>query len=182
MLRNVLIGLVALVVLIVGVGYLIPGRVEVSRTVTIDAPAEVIFPYINDYRRFNEWSPWADRDPDAVYTFEGPDAGVGARMSWQGGESVGAGSQEITLSEFPTRLETHLDFEGEGFADAYFTLVPAEGGGTDVTWGFTTHMGPNPIAHYLGLMMDGWVGADYEAGLENLRVLVEAETQDAGGE
>lgn len=175
MLRNVLLGLVALILIIVAGAYLTPRNVHVERTVTIDASAEVIFRYLNNYQHFYRWSPWSDRDPNATYAFEGPAEGVGARMTWSGNDKVGTGAQEITVSEFPHHLETHLDFEEEGVATAYFDLVPAEGGGTDVTWGFDTDMGMNPIARYIGLMMDKWVGADYEQGLENLRDLVESE-------
>ncbi len=175
MLRNVLVGLVVLILVIVGGAYLTPRNVHVERTLTINASAEAIFPYLNDYRRFNEWSPWADRDPDAVYTYEGPPSGVGARMSWEGNDQVGSGTQEIILSDFPNRLETHLDFGAQGQAVAFFDLQPMEGA-TDVTWGFDTDMGLNPIARYMGLMMDSLVGADYEEGLLNLRDVVESNT------
>jgi len=175
MLRNVLLGLVALVLIIVAGAYLTPRNVHVERTVTIDASAEVIFPYLNNYQHFYRWSPWSDRDPNATYAFEGPAEGVGARMTWSGNNQVGTGSQEITVSEFPNHLEAYLDFGGEGDAIAYFDLVPAEGGGTDVTWGFDTDMGMNPVARYMGLLMDKLVGADYQQGLENLRDLVESE-------
>lgn len=174
MLRNILIGVGVLVLVLVGGAYLTPRHVHVERTVTIYAPPEAIFPYINDYRAFNEWSPWADRDPEAVYQYSNPPYGEGATMTWSGNDQVGSGSQEITLSDYPTRLETHLDFGAQGDAYAFFDLQPTDEG-TDVTWGFDTDMGMNPIARYMGLMMDGLVGADYEQGLLNLRDLVEDE-------
>jgi len=31
----------------------------------------------------------------------------------------------------------------------------------------------NPMGRWMGLMMDGWVGPDYETGLSNLKSLVE---------
>ena len=34
-------------------------------------------------------------------------------------------------------------------------------------------MGARPAGRWLGLMMDNWVGADYERGLSNLKALVE---------
>jgi len=172
MLRNLLMGLAVLILVIVAGAYLTPRNVHVERMVTIDAPAQAIFPYLNDYRRFTEWSPWADRDPNAVYSFEGPDTGVGARMSWSGNDQVGIGTQEIILSDSPNRLETHLDFGDQGEAVAFFDLHPVEGG-TEVIWGFDTDMGLNPIARYMGLMMDSWVGGDYEEGLANLKAAVE---------
>jgi len=175
MLRNTLVGFGVLILAIIAGAYLVPSDVHVERTVAINAPPEAIFPYINDYRAFNQWSPWADRDPDAVYEFSGPPAGVGATMSWSGNDQVGTGTQQITASTFPSHLETSLDFDDQGVATAFFDLTPTDEG-TDVTWGFDTDMGMNPIARYMGLMMDSWVGADYEQGLMNLRDLVEDQT------
>jgi hypothetical protein len=43
-----------------------------------------------------KWSPWAALDPNAKYTIEGPEFGVGAKQSWIGDpKTVGSGSQEI---------------------------------------------------------------------------------------
>ena len=175
MLRNIILGLSGLILLIVAGAYLVPADVHVERTVAINAPPEAIFPYINDYRAFNQWSPWADRDPDAVYEFSGPPAGIGATISWSGNDQVGSGTQAITASTFPSHLETSLDFGDQGVGTAFFDLDLTDTG-TDVTWGFDTDMGMNPIARYMGLMMDGWIGGDYEQGLMNLRDLVEDET------
>jgi hypothetical protein len=42
-----------------------------------------------------------------------------------------------------------------------------------VTWMLDTDMGAGPIGRWMGLMMDKWVGGDYETGLQNLKSLVE---------
>lgn len=183
MLRNIIIGLGVVIVLIIAGAYTQPRIVHVERSVMIHASAEQIFPYVNDLRTANEWSPWADRDPDLVVEFSGPDAGVGAVMRWSGNDAVGTGAQEITLSEPPIRLEVALDFGPDGTAVAFFDLEDGDEG-TAVTWGFDVDMGNNPISRYMGMMMDPWVGADYEQGLLNLRDQVEDETsvpRDPGG-
>lgn len=172
MLKNIVIGIVGLVVLLVVGAYLLPRVVHVERTVVINASAEEIFPLVNDYARFNDWSPWAHRDPDAIYEFSDVTSGVGAEMRWSGNAQVGTGRQEITLSEPYSRIETWLDFGAQGTAEAFFTFEPVDGG-TEVTWGFDSDMGMNPIGRYMGLMMDTWVGGDYETGLNNLKALVE---------
>ena len=65
----------ALVVIFVGGGYLLPDEVNLQRHTVINAPPEKVFALVSGYKRFNEWSPWAEFDPNAVYTFEGPDLG-----------------------------------------------------------------------------------------------------------
>ena len=77
-----------------------------------------------------------------------------------------------TMLEPDSKVETALDFGDQGTATATFDLEP-EGSETKVTWGFSTDLGFNPVARYFGLMFDSWIGADYEAGLANLKALVE---------
>jgi hypothetical protein len=94
-------------------------------------------------------------------------------MTWSSDNpDVGSGSQVITVSVPNEQVESDLDFGDMGAAKAWLTLVP-EGAGTKVTWGLNTDMGNNPIGRWMGLMMDRWVGADYERGLGKLKTLVE---------
>lgn len=165
--------IVALAVIFVGGAFLLPKETAVARTVTMNAAPEVIFPYIANLRANQSWSPWLDRDPDVQLAFNDVPEGVGAAMSWQSEHpQVGSGNMIIIEAQDPRRLVTALDFGEMGTATAYFNLVAAEGG-TAVTWGFTSDNGNNPMFRWMGLMMDGWVGPDYEQGLNNLKKLVE---------
>jgi hypothetical protein len=164
---------VALAIVFFGGAFLLPKNVEVARAVEIDAPASDIFPYLNSLKAAGEWSPWLGRDPEVQLTYSGPEEGVGAKLEWASEHpQVGEGVQEITLSDPGKRVETALDFGPMGSALAAFDLVEA-GGKTTVTWGFETDLGNNPMGRWMGLMMDRWVGGDYEAGLSNLKSLVE---------
>ncbi len=166
--------IIAVVVVLVGVAYVQPRHVSAERSVVIDAPAEKIFPHVNDLKAFDNWSPWSKIDPGMEVTFSGPDAGVGQKMSWTSDhQNVGSGSQEITLSEENKRVETVLDFGNQGTANAALDLAP-EGEGTKVTWSFETDLGMNPVGRYFGLMIGDWVGADYEKGLASLKQFVES--------
>jgi len=162
-LKRILLGLTALAAVLVLVGLFLPASAHVERSTTIDAPPATVFALVNGFRSFNRWSPWAERDPEAEYLYEGPDSGVGAKMSWTSlNPQVGTGSQVITASQPYQRVETHLDFGSQGTAEAFFNLEPAESG-TTVSWGFDTDFGMNLVSRYMGLMFDSWVGADYEA-------------------
>lgn len=173
-LKNLIIGLVVLAAVLVGVAYLLPREVAVARSVTIEAAPEAIFPHVNAMQATEAWSPWLDRDPNVQLSYEGPEAGVGNKLSWASEvREVGSGTQVITVSVPNERVETALDFGPMGTATASFVLVP-QGAATEVTWGFVTDLGMNPVARYMGLMMDRWVGGDYETGLNNLKALVEA--------
>lgn len=170
--------LLAAVVLMAVAGFFLPRNVHVERSIDLAVPREKIFTVLNDLTQFNRWSPWARIDPATHYEFSGPPAGVGARMLWRSDNPrVGAGSQEITASIPDHRVEVALDFGSQGIATGYYDLQAA-GDGTRVTWGFDTDLGVNPIARYLGLMFDTWIGADYEQGLANLKELLEGGAAD----
>lgn len=165
----VLVGLFAL--LMIG-GMFLPSTAQLERSIVIERPASVIFPLLNSYQRFNEWSPWFDLDPKAAYTYSGPQTGVGASMAWKGDDKVGTGKQTITASVPDSSLATDLDFGEMGIAKAEMKLA-AEGAATRVTWTFATELGSNPINRYFGLLMDKFVGADYDRGLAKLKKLAE---------
>ena len=159
-------------VVIVG-GFLLPREVVVSRSVDINASADTVFPHVNSLKATEAWSPWLERDRGTELTYEGPEAGVGSKLTWRSDNpQVGAGSQEITASSANQQVETALDFGDMGTATARF-LLEETAGVTSVTWDLTTDMGAGPVGRWMGLMMDGWVGGDYEQGLQNLKALVE---------
>jgi hypothetical protein len=160
----------ALVVIVLGIGAFLPKDFRVERSIEIDASPDVVFDQVNSLRKWDAWSPWIARDPSIENTFAGPEAGVGATVTWTS-EKSGDGKQTITLSERPTRIETKLDFGAMGQPNADWTFDPS-GDGVRVTWGLSG-TAAGPLGGYFAKMMDGWVGADYEDGLARLKDSVE---------
>ncbi|WP_341863124.1 SRPBCC family protein [Gymnodinialimonas sp. 57CJ19] len=173
LIRNILIGLVVLVAVVAIVGMFLPRYVSVERDVIVDAAPEAVFPHVNSLQSFSEWSPWGDIDPEMVVTYSGPETGVGNVMVWESDHpNVGNGRQEILEVVENESVRTALDFGDMGTAEAWWRLTP-EGDGTRVVWGLTADMGSGPVGRWFGLMMDQWVGADYERGLARLQETVE---------
>jgi len=173
-LKRLLILLLGLAVIFVIVGFFLPKQVNVERSISIDAPPHVVYGLVDNFERFNEWSPWAKMDPDTKYTYSGPESGVGAKLSWESDNpNVGSGYQEI-IEAIPDELvKNHLDFGENGKGNAAFLLKP-EGEGTHVTWAFETDFGQNLIGRYFGLFMDKMLGPHYEEGLASLKKLAES--------
>ena len=147
-----------------------PDHFRVQRSASIDAPPERIFPLINDFHRWGEWSPWEHKDPDMKRTFSGAESGRGSIYQWAGNSSVGSGRMEIVESSVPSKVGIKLDFlkPFEGHNIATFTMEPA-GGATNVTWVMD---GPTPFVGkimHVFINMDRMVGTDFEAGLANLK-------------
>jgi carbon monoxide dehydrogenase subunit G len=167
-----LIVLVALVALLVTAGFQ-PDTFRVQRATRIDAPPEKIFAYINDFHRWESWSPYEKLDPDMKRSFSGADSGTGAVYEWEGNSKVGQGRMEITEAA-PSRTAIKLDFlkPMQAHNVATFTLEP-QGGATNVTWAMD---GPSPYmakVMHLFFNMDRMVGRDFETGLSNLKAVAE---------
>ncbi|MFQ6003987.1 MAG: SRPBCC family protein [Woeseia sp.] len=169
--RKFLYSIGALLLLLVVVGILLPSRAIVQRSIVIGAPSATVFALLNDFHQVNKWSPWVEADPNARIDISGPRRGVGATVAWDG-NIVGQGSQTITESVPHERIVTALDFGDYGKASATFDLGGTELG-TEVIWTFNMDFGFNLIGRYLGIMLEGTVGEDYENGLASLRSMAE---------
>jgi effector-binding domain-containing protein len=173
-LKRIVLFVVVLVVLLAGIGMLLPRNVHVERSASIGAPPATVFALVNGYRLFNKWSPWFALDPEAQYSYEGPDFGAGAKMAWASArKDVGSGSQKIVESRPNEMVRVELDFGDQGLATSTWILAP-EGDGTKVTWGCDADMGVGPIGRWFGLMMDRMIGNDYAKGLAGLKSLAES--------
>lgn len=174
-LKYLALTLVTFIIVVGVVGIFLPNAQHVERQITIAAPAKSIFPYVNDFRKFNEWSPWAALDPNTQYTFSGPDSGTGAKIEWKSEhKQVGEGSQEIMEAEENVLVKSKLDIGMGSPALASFSLNEADGE-TTLIWGFDAQF-DSTISRYFGLIFDleKWVGDDYEEGLSRLKRLIES--------
>ena len=151
-----------------------PDVFRVQRVASIKAPPEKVFALINDFKRWDAWSPWEKKDPAMKRSFSAVTSGKGASYAWEGNKDVGQGSMEITHSAPPFVIGIKLDFvtpfEAHNLVD--FTLQ-AKGDATEVTWrmaGDTPYFAK--IIHVF-INMDSMVGKDFEAGLANLKSIAE---------
>jgi hypothetical protein len=167
MLRRVFASLLAIVVLVVIIGFFLPRQVVVERSLVIDQPAEVIFEVMQDLRHFEHWSPWHAANPDAGYRLEGPVAGPGATLVWSDEAGSGAGRLWIVASDRPRRIDMNMEL-GESEVESWFRIEP-EGLSQKVSWGMEMQFGAFDLTgRYVGLMLPGLVGRSYAEGLERL--------------
>jgi hypothetical protein len=173
MIKKILVGLIAVVIVLAVVGLILPRHVEVKRSVAINRPASLVYAAVNSFVLFPKWSPWQDLDPNMSQSTQGPRDGVGAKLVWKGNDKVGSGTQVITASAADKSVASDLDFGDMGTAKSLMTLTP-DGNMTRVTWTVDVDMGANPIGHYIGLTMDGMLGKDFASGLNKLKNLAES--------
>ena len=171
---RLVLGLVGLVAILAAVAVGLPAHVTVARTVVINAPESAVFPYVNNLHRFGDWSPWKLRDPQLAITYGGPEEGKGALIQWTSQKpSIGTGNMQISDSNLNRSVELAANFNNlEGTSS--FEIAPS-GSGSKITWSFGYDTGSSPLKRWKALMLDGFIGSEYRAGLDRLKETVEAD-------
>jgi uncharacterized protein YndB with AHSA1/START domain len=172
--KIVVLGLIALIGAFCAVVSMQPSDYSVSRSVVIAAPAENVFPHLNDLQKWNDWSPWAKLDPNAKTTLTEATAGVNASMTWDGNDQVGAGQMTITETSPGALVRYRLDFSRpmEDTAMAEFTLAPADGG-THVTWKMYGQNDSFFKKAFWFALCQHMIGGAFDEGLQALKAKVE---------
>ncbi|HMJ14794.1 MAG TPA: SRPBCC family protein [Polyangiaceae bacterium] len=175
MLRKILIGLVALLVVLVIVVATRPDTFHIERSITIAAPPAAAFAQVNDFHAWSAWSPWEKMDPNMKRTFAGSASGEGAQYAWVGNDEVGEGRMTIEKSQAPSLISIRLEFIKPFAATntATFTFAPVAED-TKLTWGMDGKNDFMAKAAHLFMDIDAMVGKDFERGLTALKAVTES--------
>ena len=130
-----LLGLLILLVLIyVGLCAIGTKNFDTERSLTIDAPKNMLFNMVDDYKTWENWSPWYDKDPDMKVEYGATSRGVGASYSWSGNKLVGSGKM-TTIETVPGTLhKSKMEFEGFDDASTAEFNFNDKDGKTEVVW------------------------------------------------
>jgi hypothetical protein len=179
MIKKILLYGIVVIVLIIAIFCVVvamqPTHYTVERSATINAPAPVVFAQVNDFHKWQAWSPWEKLDPNMKKEFSGAAAGNGAVYSWVGNNDVGEGRMTITDSRPSDLIKIKLEFVKPFTATnaTDFTFTP-QGNQTNVKW---TMSGDNNFvakAFSMFMNMDKMVGGDFEKGLAQMKTISEA--------
>jgi len=151
-----------------------PDMFRVERSMAISAPPEEVFAEVNDFHKWQLWSPFVEYGRNMTMSYAGPAEGEGAVYAWSGNSKAGQGRMTM-IESWPAaliriRLEFTRPFNATNAAE--FTFDPDEGQ-TIVTWAM---IGKNSFmfkAMHTVMNMDKMVGRDFERGLAKLKVAVE---------
>lgn len=174
MVKKVLLGVMAFIVLLLVFATTRPDSFRVERSVSVKAEPAKVFALLNDFHQFGSWSPWQSLDPAMKVTHSGAASGPGAVYEWVGNDAVGAGRMEILKAVPNAGVTVKLDFlkPFEGHNTTEYTLTTGADG-TTVTWAM---FGPSPyISKVMGVFvsMDRMIGKDFERGLAQLKAVAE---------
>jgi len=174
MLVKILIGVAVVVVALIAIVAMQSPELKVSRSITIDAPPQVVFEQVNDFHKWS-WNPWPKLDPQIKESFDGAESGVGAKYGWIGNDNVGEGKMTIVKSEPAKLVEIDLEFikpmPGNNVAE--FTFTP-DGDKTVATWTMTGKKNFVSKAFCMFISMDKMIGEKFEEGLADMKKNAEA--------
>jgi len=175
MLKKIFLALVALIVIFCVAVTMQPASYRIIRSTKIAAPPSAVFAQVNDFHKWEAWSPWAKLDPAMKITYEGPAAGAGSIYKWVSAKSdVGEGQMTLLESKPGELVRIKLDFikPFQDTATTEFTFKP-EGHGTNVSWTMSGDRNFVSKAVCMFMNMDKMVGGDFEAGLAKLKAVAE---------
>ncbi len=149
---------------------------EVSRTKIINAPIEVVYDNVNDYKNWPSWSPWLEKDTLAMLTYSDISFGKDASYTWKSeNEDVGEGSmttiESTSFQSINQKMASIKPWESE--SEIFWSFKPVSEG-TEVTWNMKGEMSFGEKA-YLAFNggMDKMVGPYFEKGLAKLDVVLQ---------
>ncbi len=171
-----LIGLLGCAAFFVFLVAMQPGTFAVTRQIMIDAPPEVIFSHVNDFHKWEAWSPWEKHDPAMKKTFSGSPAGTGAVYEWDGNSKVGKGRITIMDSR-PRVVQMKLEFmKPMAAVNASAISFMPRGAQTETMWNMAGTKNFTMKAFCMFADMDKMVGKDFEEGLAKLKAISETPT------
>lgn len=179
MIKKAILGILALIVVAVAtfcaVVAMQPSEFKITRSATINATPGKVFEQVNDFHKWDAWSPWAKIDPTMKATHSGSPSGVGAAYAWVGTGDAGEGKMTISACHPPEHIAIDIDFIKPFAAKnaIEFTFKP-EGDKTNVTWSMTGKNNFMMKAFDLIMNMDKLVGGDFEKGLFQMKTVVES--------
>lgn len=131
----------------------LPATVKIVRTRVVPATVAAVFQQVNTLRNWEGWCPWHQ----LTYIPSG--------LKWKSKHH--AGQIVITESRLHEYIGLDMQFIKRRYAKGYFRFEPAKTG-TLVTWSLRAELGQHPGRRLMGLMMDRWIGKDFDKGLDNL--------------
>lgn len=169
-----------LLVVIIGLAIYVavqPNSFNVTREATINAPAAVVYDNLIDYKKWSNWSPWVEKEPDIKLSYAEKTNGVGGSYSWEGKD--GNGKMTTVATEPNASISQEIQFDDYDPSNIDWKLEPTEDGKTKVTWSMSSDKIPfmfKGMAAFMG-GFDNMIGPDFERGLELLDSVAVADTK-----
>lgn len=172
------------IIVIVLLGAIAPSQLLVERSITINAPQEIVSTHMFHFNNFIKWNPWTSQNKRIQAQVIGQDGKVGSILAWQGGgNNIGAGELETTFiseQEMEYRLTLTEPIEQKG--DGFMRVMAAPDGKTTAVWGLSI-AAPFPVNGLLFITgLSRRLDQDFDRGLQQLKQNCEQPTTRSTGQ
>lgn len=171
MIKKILLAIAGLIVLLVLIGFVLPAKLDISKSISIHASSAHVFEEINNLERWEKWQYWNTLDPDMKITYGEKKEGTGASYSWTAPQ-LGDGSLTITESIPNTSIALALNFS-DNPASGFYSLEP-DGENTKLNFNFSNDTGMNPIGHWINVFMKSEIEKSFDYAGEKIKAIAEA--------
>lgn len=158
-----LVLLIVIVLLLFSLSALLPSKVSVARSVTINAPISSVHEKISNLSEWPKWNSYFIDSSKTVYT----------QLPGKKGfllEDKAGRKMEFELSSVtPDTIHISLKITGKHSSDYEFVLRSIDNRRTFLIFIVNTTVGKYPWEKIQGLMLDKLMGPQYETSLERLR-------------
>jgi hypothetical protein len=167
--------LVVVVVLVAGFAYgmTLEAKPHYERSVAIKADPDEVHEWTGDLKKWAEWGPWTETDPNMTWTYTDKTNEVGSKMSWV--HKDGKGNLTITKTDPEKGVWYKFQWEDYEPTEGYISYTKQEDGTTKVTWAMDSNdAGMNVMMRYMGHFMRGAMEDMFQKGMDKLKTKVEA--------
>src|SRR5690606_27861028 len=103
---------------------ILPAKQTIERTITIKAPASLVYTHISRLDHFNSWAVWNRNDSTVKNELSGEDGSIGAVSSWSGDPVLsGTGKIELTALEENKQVTQKIHFltprDGQAYSNFF---------------------------------------------------------------
>lgn len=178
MLKKFSIAVLMLIALPFIIALFVQKEYSVVTQITIDKPVAEVFDYVKRLKNQDNFSVWAQMDPDMVKSYRGTDGTVGFVSRWESQlEDVGVGEQEIMRIDEGKRVDFELRFFSpfESTDPAFMSTEAVGANQTLVQWGFDGHLDYPMNLMFLFLDFETMIGNDLNQGLKQLKQQLESQ-------
>ncbi|WP_405205590.1 GyrI-like domain-containing protein [Aquimarina sp. LLG6339-5] len=136
-----------LLILIIGGGAyvaMIDGKFQLEESRVIDAPDELLFNTVNEYKTWKKWNPWMDNSDDLILGYGNQTSGNGASYNWKSETQEDGKMKTVKVAPFSSieqKLSIVLPVVDEITNDVYWNFERLESNKTKVTWGIKGEQG-----------------------------------------
>lgn len=139
---------------------------DIQRSKVIAIDQQALFNYVDEYKNWEDWGPWAEEDKSIQYTYSDKTKGVGASYSWVGKDGNGKMNTVKTIQN--DSIFQKISFEDSDASDIIWGFQKVKGG-TKVTWRMKGKMDfmMKAFAMFSG-GVENMMAPMFEKGLDNI--------------